>query len=36
MDNVLKDTASVASFESLMSRGLIDPEALEAWRKVRS
>lgn len=35
VDDVLKDAISIEAFQQLMSRGLIDAEKLEAWRRVR-
>jgi ABC-type nitrate/sulfonate/bicarbonate transport system substrate-binding protein len=36
IDNVLKDAASIAGLQSLITRGLIDQAAVDRWRGVRS
>ncbi len=35
LDDVLKDAASIDAFENLQDRGLIDPQSLAEWRRVR-
>lgn len=36
LDDVLKDAASIEAFDQLMSRGLIDAQKLQEWRRDRS